>query len=278
MPNNNQVDFCIEIDYKKDSENPARVFEAMSGLIKAFQAFDSDLIKSIDNKIEPILLLEDIEIGSIKAWLANGLRGIPDDAIKDLDWKKIVGNYLIKAKYILINKLSGKTLLTDASEIEDIQYELLEEAKKTNLKQFPSYTSIKMQTLVHNISNINSALKPLSKEDTASFKTGFGDASFNLELDISPESLEELVTKEKIASEVVMILKVKQPDYLGNAQWTFKYNGRLVYAKIINDEWLKKFQEREIDIRPGDSLRAKVTTTVNYGHDYEVIGHHYEMK
>jgi hypothetical protein len=71
MAENLKADFCIEIDYKKDSENPSRVFEAMTALIKSFQSFDEDLIKSIDNKIEPVLLLEDIEIGSLKTWLAN---------------------------------------------------------------------------------------------------------------------------------------------------------------------------------------------------------------
>lgn len=272
-----KADFCIEIDYKKDSENPSRVFETMTALIKAFQSFDEDLIKSIDNKIEPVLLLEDIEIGSLRTWLANRLKGIPDEAIKDLSWKKIVGGYLVKAKHIVIKRLEGKTVITDAKFIEDIQFELVEEAKKTDIKLFPSYTPVKMQTLVENINRINDSLKPLSLGDKAIMKSGYGEASFNLELDISPESLEELVTKEKIVSNSIMILKVKQPDYLGHAMWNFKYNGRLVPAKIVHEEWLKKFQEREIDIRPGDSLRAKVIITVNYGHDYEVIGSHYEI-
>jgi hypothetical protein len=277
MAENLKADFCIEIDYKKDSENPSRVFEAMTALIKSFQSFDEDLIKSIDNKIEPVLLLEDIEIGSLKTWLANKLKGVPDEGLKDLSWKKIVGSYLVKAKHIVIKRLEGKTVLTDAKMIEYIQYELVEEAKKTDLKRFPSYAPVKMHTLVENINRINDSLKPLSKEDKALMKSDFGDASFNLELDITPESLEDLVTREKIVSDSVMILKVKQPDYLGQAMWTFKYSGRLVPAKIIHEEWLLKFQNREIDIRPGDSLRAKVTTTVKYGHDYEVIGHHYEI-
>lgn len=272
-----KADFCIEIDYKKDSENPSRVFETMTGLIKAFQSFDEDLIKSIDNKIEPVLMLEDIQIGSLRTWLVNRLNGIPDEAIKELSWKKIVGNYLVKAKFIVVKRLEGKTSITNAKMIEDIQFELVEEAKKTDLKQFPSYAAVKMKTLVENISKINDSLKPLAEGDKASLKSDYGEASFNLELNISPESLEELVTKEKIVSESVMILKVKQPDYLGRAMWTFKYNSRLVFAKIVHDEWLSKFQERKIDIRPGDSIRAKVLTTVNYGHDYEVIGHHYEI-
>ncbi len=104
-----KADFCIVIDYKKDSENPSRVFEAMASLIKAFQDFDKDLIKTFDNKIETVLLLEDIEISSLKTWLANVLRGVPDEAVKDLNWKKAVGHYLVKAKYIVVKLLELAT-------------------------------------------------------------------------------------------------------------------------------------------------------------------------
>ncbi len=62
MKNQNSItaDFCIEIDFKKDSESPTRVFRTMSDLIDAFHAFDIDLVKSIDSKIEPVMMLEDI--------------------------------------------------------------------------------------------------------------------------------------------------------------------------------------------------------------------------
>ncbi len=272
-----KADFCIEIDYQKDSENPSRVFESMTAIIKAFQDFDCDLIKSIDTKLEPVLLLEDIEIGSLRTWLVNVLKGLPDEAIKELDWKKFVGHYLVKSKYIVVKRMEGYTQLTDAKVIEDIQYELIEEAKKTDVKQFPNYTPMNMRKLVDNINKINTALEPLSKSDKATFKSSVGEASFNLELNITPEELEDLVTKEKIESDGIMILKVKRPDYLGHAMWDFKYNGRLIPAKILQESWLNDFQERKIDIRPGDSLRAKVKTTVKYGYDYEVIGNHYEI-
>lgn len=273
-----KADFCIEIDYKKESENPSRVFESMTAIIRAFQDFDRDLIKSIDSKIEPVLLLEDIEIGSLRTWLANVLKGIPDEAIKDLSWKKVVGHYLVKSKYIVIKKLEGRTQITDAQVIEDIQFELVEEAKKTDIKELPNYAPINMRRLVDNINKINSALEPLTKDDKAIFKSSVGDATFNLELNVTPEGLEDLVTKEKIVSDSIMILKVKRPDYLGQAMWDFKYNGRLMPAKILHESWLYDFQERKIDIRPGDSLRAKVKTTVKYGYDYEVIGNHYEIE
>ena len=63
------ADFCITIDFKKESEAPSRIFRSLSHLIDSFHSFDLDLLQSIDAKIEPIILLEDIETGSIKTWL-----------------------------------------------------------------------------------------------------------------------------------------------------------------------------------------------------------------
>ena len=86
-----RADFCIEIDYTKESENPSRVFRSLFELIDTFQEIDRNLVTSIDVNIEPVLLLEDIEVGSIRVWLSNKLRLIPDDSAYHMDWKPIVG-------------------------------------------------------------------------------------------------------------------------------------------------------------------------------------------
>lgn len=275
--NDLKADFCIKIDFERKSGNPARVFEAMSELIKAFQLFDKDLISSIDSKIEPVMFLEDIEIGSLKTWFISVLRGAPDEAIKDLDVKKAIGLYLVKAKYILLNRLEGKTLISDSSEIQDIQYEMVQEAEKTDVKQFPNYTPIPLQKIVQNIDNINNALLNLNENDRASLITSFGEANFNLELNFSPESIEDLITKEKIDSVSTMILRIKKPDYLGTSMWDFRHGTRLISAKICDINWLEKFHSRKVDIRPGDSFRARVNCTVKYGYDFSVVGTSYDV-
>lgn len=279
MSNNKQIqaDFCIEIDFTKDSENPARIFQTMTDLITSFQDFDSNIIKGIDAKLDPVILLEDIEKGSLRTWLSNKLKGIPDEAVKSGDWKQLIGHYLIKAKYIVVNKLDGVTHLTDGKLIEDIQYELVEEAKKTDIKLFPHYQPMSLPKLVSSIEKINKSLKHLDKKDSVVIKSDFGDAKFNLDLDFSAEDIEEFLTKEKIENKSIMILKVKKPDYLGSSMWEFRFNGKIVPAKIIDESWLIKFQQRKVDIRPGDSIKANVNTIVKYGHDNNVISHNYEI-
>ncbi|MFH0757372.1 MAG: hypothetical protein V2B15_08805 [Bacteroidota bacterium] len=270
-------DFCIEIDFNKNSENPSRIFQTMSDLIKSFQELDNDLIRGIDSKIEPTLLLEDIEAGSLRSWFTNKIKGIPDEALKTGDWKAILGHYLVKAKFIIINNLEGKTQITDAKIIEDIQSDLHREAQKTDVKSFPNYTPIQLPKLVSNIDRLNKSLKGLENNDGVIFKSGYGDASFNLELDFTAEEIEDLITKETIESTTEMILKVKKPDYLGLSMWDFKLGSKLISAKILHTDWLLDFQERKKDIRPGDSIRAMVRTTTKYGFNYELVGYSYEI-
>lgn len=277
MDNEFKSDFCIEIDFDKNSENPSRVFQTMSDLIKSFQILDRDLIRGIDSRLEPVIMLEDVESGSIRSYLLNKIKGVPDEAIKDGDWKKILGHFLVKSKYIIIKHLEGKTQITDAKFIEGIQMELMNEAEKSDIKQFPYYSPIRLPKLVSNIDNINKSIQNLSGNDKAIIKSEFGNATFNLELDFTASNIEDLITKERIESETIMILKVKKPDYLGNSMWDFKLGSKLIQAKILHSDWLRRFQEREIDIRPGDSIRCNVKTTAKYGYDFELIANSYEV-
>ena len=86
------------------------------------------------------------------------------------------------------------------------------------------------------------------------------------------DTIDELVTKDKIVSQAEMILKVKKPDYLGESKWGFRHGGRNFPGKIVHKEWLENYQNRKIDIRPGDSIRAMVEIIDKYDFDGELIG------
>ena len=108
-----KADFCIEVSFQKESENPSRVFRSTYELIETCQFIDNSLVNVVDSNIEPILLLEDVESGSIKVWLKSLLKAIPDDSLYNIDWKPIIGQYLVRAKYYIIHFLEGKTQITN---------------------------------------------------------------------------------------------------------------------------------------------------------------------
>ena len=81
------------------------------------------------------MLLEDVERGSIKLWLKNVLKSIPDSAIEDLEYKKIIGHYLVKAKYYVLQKCSDVDEIKDAEYVEEIENGIKEIADETGDKR-----------------------------------------------------------------------------------------------------------------------------------------------
>ncbi len=269
-----QADFCIQIDFQKGSESPSRVFKSMAELIETFQRIDRVLIESIDTTIEPIVLIEDIQTGSLKAFLRYIISKIPDNAIEALDWKKAVGTYLVKGKKVILKWTADRDEVKNRSELIELEEGLLQIARETEVLSLPSYSKVNRQKLLPELQSLNQSLSYLSEADSAIFVTD-ESIRMNARFNIIPESIEALVTKEIIKSTAVMILKVKKPDYLGESQWEFRHGSRRILGSILDRNWLNDFQNRKVDVRPMDSLRARVTVEVNYGYDNEVVSERY---
>jgi hypothetical protein len=273
-----RADFGIEVDFKKGSEAPSRIFRTISELIEAFCTFDRDLILSIDVKIEPVMLLEDIESGSVRTWLTYLLKVIDDEALKNLDWKKAVGSYLVKAKYRIVEFLENKTHISNRTEIIELERDLLVLAQETEVKHIPTYSPIPRPKLIENLENLSAAAHHLIEGDKLFYTTPDGKIPFNLSFNIVPDAIEDLLTKEIITSNLEMILKVKKPDYLGESMWELKHEQKTIQVKILDTDWLQRFQNRHVDIRPGDSIRAIVEINTRYDYENEVINVHYTIR
>ncbi len=270
-------DFCIEIDFSKESRNPSRVFKAMSALIEAFQSVDRSLADSIDSRIEPVLLLEDIGVGSIKSWLKQIIEATDDESLYSGNFKQTLGRYLVRAKYLIVSFLENKTEITNAEELAVLESQLETGASEV-ISRLNFYQGlVSRHKLLNDIRQISTALELLDKEqDKAILRTRDGDTTFNLTFHIAPETIDALLTSEAIKSTSVMIVKIKKPEFLTNAQWDFKHD--VVFsAPILDADWLTRFQAGQIPLRPGDALRATVQTEVHYGFDREVIDKHYSV-
>jgi hypothetical protein len=164
--------FAITIDFVKGHGNPARPFRTIIDLIDALARFDQDLVESIDFRIEPVLLLENIESGSVKSWFVTMLNSTDDTALKSGDWKKIVGEYIVKGKYALIRRLQVAESVTDPKLLEDIQAELLLEAEKTNVRGLPGYTPMSRTRLAAHIADVTDSLEFWTPEIRQNMKAG----------------------------------------------------------------------------------------------------------
>ena len=58
--------------------------------------------------------------------------------------------------------------------------------------------------------------------------------------------------------------------------WDLRHGTGVIQVTISDTEWLNKFQDKKIDVRPGDSIRTIVKISHKYDFDGELISTHYD--
>lgn len=270
-----RADFGFEIDFQRGVGPASRVFTATHDFIKACEALDHELVKSIDSSIETVLILEDIEAGSIKTWLRNSLTAADDDALKTLDWKPLVGKYLVRAKYAVIRWIDDDTF---PRSLPDLRREIQQIASETDVRHLPDYTAPSPGALIKAVHDFQSVKNRLLPGDRATMLTNEGNIEFNLSMMLDVDDIEALAVAQTIKNPPAeMILPVKKPDYLGDSKWELRHGRRNISAKIEHQEWLKQFQNRQVDVRPGDALQCTVEIEIMYGFDNELVAERYTV-
>jgi hypothetical protein len=257
-------EYVIEVKFERGTDRPTAPFQAMAQLIDTFRQLDRDLAHSIHLAIEPVVTLTAVEAGSIRSRLTTVLKSVDDDSIKKGDWKGVVGTYLFRAKRNFVEFLEKTPRVSSFDDVQELQGSLLGLAENTGVLQIPTYQPIPARRLLLAAKGISSSVALLDRPSDASLII----ESEPLPLSCGPEFSEvleaELIPVKEITSDIEMVLKVKRPDYLGDAMWDFRHGTTPIQAKIIDDRWLESFRSRLVTLGPGDSLHARVRHTVSY--------------
>ena len=132
-----EADLVLRIDYDPSAKSASRAFRIAADLINGFEELDSIFAESIHSEIETSLLLEDLQKSSIRIFLKNVIEDLPDDALKEGSAAKIVGHFLLKAKYAALTWLDqpeeGNPKLADLTET------VARLAEATDLRRLPDY-------------------------------------------------------------------------------------------------------------------------------------------
>ena len=272
-----RADFAFCIDFERGAGPASRVFSATHEFIRACEQLDHDLVRSIDSNIETVMVLEDVEAGSLKTYLRAVLESADDQALKNLDWKKQVGEFLVRTKYIVLEWMdTGK----DSKNLGSLGRDIQKAATETDSRHLPDYTPPQPTALVNAIQGFQEAKDRLHEKDHAYITSG-DDERYDIDLSVrwDAEDIEALVTSETlIVSAAPMTFIVKKPDYLGESQWELRHGKRTIFATIEDREWLREFQERRVPIRPGDALRCHVRIEMIYGIDNELVAERYYVE
>lgn len=269
--------FEIRIEFQPDSGDPARVFAAMSGLIEAIQTLDRDLLSQFGVDLQSELYLEDVAKGSLRAFFRNLVKDSPDEALKSFEAKRIIGHFLLKAKYAFLKWAEDHEELESPDQLESLEAELLEAARETEVLRIPAYQSIRRDRLISVLGDINDATRHLEDGDRASYLSTAGNAAIRGNLAVSDDTIREILTRDVKESESDQTLLVKKPDYIGRSKWSFRYQAHVIEARILDEDWLGQFHSQQIKLQPGDGLRVRLREVFYYGNFGEIVSATYEV-
>lgn len=159
----------------------------------------------------------------------------------------------------------------------EIQAEIVEEARKTEIAFLPHYERPPISGILSDLSMISRASQRLFREDKALLISELGVQRINTRFSINQEEVEDILTADELVTETPAILQVKKPDYLGQSMWEFKERDHTIRAKIVHDEFIDSFQNRRTDVRPGDALKVLLRTAVRLTADGEEVARRYTI-
>lgn len=256
------AEFELYFDFEKQSHSPQRVFKIIADLLVALGKFDSLLAQTADPEFRAELVLEDIVTGSIRAKLAVFLRGIPEESVKNLDWKKFIGHFLNTGLQRFIKFLENKPGLNSADELKNLQIALEADAAAASTNPLLAPGQIPLDKLVAFIEEMTRAVASLRNKEYIEYRSAAGNARFNPHFNTA--NLQALLVTETQNSENEYLVKAKRPDFMGESMWELVLKGHTITAKMADTDWLEDFHEGRVDFRPNDYLRIKLQTETTF--------------
>jgi len=262
------ADFGLTIDFEKGKSDPIKVFEAMAMMLNSFRQIDQIALDQLGPNLEPLLVLEDVEAGSMTSWVRTTLKRMDDQAIKEFDPKQLIGAYVVKAKYKIIEYLDKKDERDGRQRLETLAEDLTKLGMEVPGNQHLLPPKIEPKALVAPLNQIQEAKSLLGPNDKMIVHAQGQKKEVNTKA-TEPVTVTETITQiQRREGEFDRTLLVKKPDYLGNSKWDLRDDKRAISAHILDSEWLRDFHNGEVILQPGSSLRC----TVRYRADHDERG------
>jgi hypothetical protein len=257
------ADFSFTVDFVKGQGDPRRVFDAASLFIEGLEELEGAVASSVASRIKTLMVLEDVESGSLKIFLKTILQDLDDEALKAGHWKAAVGPALVRAKYVAIEYLNRDQNQARVG-VDPLRRELERIARQTDVRHLPDYAPIHEGRLVASLDKLQDAKRTLAPNDRLTIEAEGRTFEVDLSKTWEPSEIIPVQNVTETHSEGEAILAIRKPDLLGQAMWQFSHGKNSIYAKISDERWLRDFHERKIALHSGDALKCKVKFTYIY--------------
>ncbi|MFW3166338.1 hypothetical protein WBQ28_17800 [Pseudomonas syringae pv. syringae] len=246
----------IKINFAKERQRPAEVFQAMSSYIEAYQAIGQVLANSLGGRDEFALQLVNVETGSV----ASVLKAVPGLLS---EW---LGNALIQSGVSLAASLSDIESTDTEEEVNKLASELETQLAKSGTCQMAD-PSIDRHEFAIALSKLSEANKRLIPGESASASIVGTDkvTQINTHWRFNGNPSEMFLGTTE-AHHVVDKLYVRAPINIGKGAWSMvsitthsRYD-----ARISDLAWLENYQGGLIQaIGPKDVMEAEVSLDIH---------------
>lgn len=264
--------------YFQTQKSPITAFDKLKDIFQAFSAIDKVYLSSIDSSLVSGYVLQGLEFGSIKSKIAQLIREIPDEAIKELEWKKVIGHFLVKAKYLILKHLEGEKQIDSAVDLASLAKKI--EVEKSKILGANKYiiNEINTYSLLFVMEPFVNIASQLNDDERIEYVSPAGKANVTNALTFNRAKILWELGDKQFESETTEILKIKKIDFLSNnSLWSFKRDNKPIDAKVVDQEWLNRYHAREYPLMPEDSLKVKLKTTYTNRSDGTVVKPTYEV-
>lgn len=234
----------IYIQYKEDASS-YETFKNVASLMLAIDELNNAIAKSFSEEIETEAVIDEITGGSVRIWLRDKLKSLPDDKIKAYvkDPREAIADLLLTIKYKVIKALDN------LDEIEKLIPQIVKEEIENSEMKAAGYTIHRIKLL----ESVGSLSKSAGSFDTPPTLHIQGETMTIIDAyTFDPKTVEGVTTKEQYTRGQFII---KKPDLVGESRWRIIFD-RNIDVTITDREWLDKLHKREISITPGDMLDA----------------------
>lgn len=249
--------FELNLNFQ-EHKNPSDAFKQFGSMFDKLIEIDKFVLYNILPTAKIEYELVNIEYGSVKTKVAQVLRSIPDEVLKEIaNPKKLIGLLLVYIKYRILKAIENNEVESRKS-LEKVTNDI--NAKITNLV-LPNTLILNVNNyfVLNSINDISLETKKLKKQESFEYIGKYGKSVLrNSPLPNMAKILYEL-GDQKIVQKRVETLKVKSIDLLSDsAKWKLIRMGKQIEVSILDKEWLAQYHNRQILIQPNDYMKIEL--------------------
>lgn len=275
---NNSQEFELNLLFN-GQKHPADAFSSISENFQTLYYYDKWVLSSISDLVDVEYSITNLQYSSIKSRIAQLITIIPDDAIAELDWKKMVGAILLKAKYRLLKYLGSNKNIDKRTDIDAITDGINKDIAEIKLSAVIIVNPLNSLYLVNIYEEMIRTINKLKDGEEIEYKSTYGIARVSNGINFDRAKIISDLGEETVINETTEILKVKKLDMLSDkARWDFKRDHQALDGVKISDvQWLKDYHERKFSLLPDDCLKVKLKTTYIHSPNPDFSRANYEI-